>query len=918
MSVVDDAVADADRWLAGAAIDRSAVLFVIGLGEGHLLGALERRGWRGRVIALEPGGTSPLAPSAALTILTGPDYTGLDQAVMALEPDCEQPVVVGDPAVMRGCRDEAVRVSRLVVRAWFGARANQEARRKYAGPYLLNTLRNLPAIAASEDAGLLVDAFVGLPAVLVAAGPSLDVNLPEIVAHRDKVVLIAVDTALRPLLTAGVPPDVVVALDPSDANASHLVDLPACPRTWLVGEGSLDPVAFDHFAGRTCVFRVADHHPWPWLRGLGLDHHPLRAWGSVLTTAFDLALQMGCDPIVFTGADLAFSGGRPYARGTTFEEEWRRARAWGDALETSWAQRVAAWPETVEPGVAGTPARTAPHLCAFRDWIAAEAARASGRTVVNATGAGILAGPAIRQATLPEALRGRAPLAVSAADLLRQRQGSRERRDRQVLPPVPDDVRRDWQTFAGVTVEAIDDALRPAAPLGASAVVAPGDLPATSPEPDTDERYLQELAGTMSVRRHRLTSPDQDLLGELRALTDGLRASDAVVVVDDVGVGAGAHVRQAVDALLCERPDLWLEYRRFVDHASRLTILRGGASRRTVPAHEADRAKWDPAHEAVAFELVPLLARQLGSRSVLDLGCGAGYWLRAFEAAGVTDVQGVTARTTPLGALPDPGRRFDLCLCLEVAQQLAPADQDALIGACTRASDVVVFSSRLPGAPGSSPHDRPLQYWAERFWRHGYVLDDTLRQVLERRADIPRSVFDVMVTFRRVREASAAAAEDGAEVSLRALALASAARLNDLYTQKIWWAVAALDRERSAQIETPQPEDQPWRIPASRLLTAPDGARVFRFRTGAARWCVTHPASTLRVLEDGRALPSLDAGTPPNRPGGGWTRWRDEIRLWASDGSDPRTNRRHYSLHLPPHVAWAESRVLHDVLAADL
>ncbi len=248
--------ADPARWLDGADIDRSAVLFVIGLGDGGLLTALARRGWRGKVVALEPSGTSSQTPSPDLTILRGPDYQGLDDVVRAFEPDCEQPVVVGDPAVLRASRDEAVRVSRLVVRAWFGARANQEARRKYAGPYLLNTLRNLPTIAAEGDAATLVRLFPGRPALLVAAGPSLDANLPAIAAHRDRVVLIAVDTALRPLLAAGLAPDLVVALDPSDVNASHLVDLPLCPRTWLVAEGSLDSGAFRHFAGRTHVHTI--------------------------------------------------------------------------------------------------------------------------------------------------------------------------------------------------------------------------------------------------------------------------------------------------------------------------------------------------------------------------------------------------------------------------------------------------------------------------------------------------------------------------------------------------------------------------------------------------------------------------------------------------------------------------------------
>jgi GTPase SAR1 family protein len=47
----------------------------------------------------------------------------------------------------------------------------------------------------------------------------------------------------------------------------------------------------------------SDHEPWPWLRSLGLDRSVLEVWGSVLTGAVDLAIRMGCSPIVLVGAD---------------------------------------------------------------------------------------------------------------------------------------------------------------------------------------------------------------------------------------------------------------------------------------------------------------------------------------------------------------------------------------------------------------------------------------------------------------------------------------------------------------------------------------------------------------------------------------------------------------------------------------
>ena len=104
-------------------------------------------------------------------------------------------------------------------------------------------------------------------------------------------------------------------------------------------------------------------------------------------------------------------------------------------------------------------------------------------------------------------------------------------------------------------------------------------------------------------------------------------------------------------------------------------------------------------------------------------------------------------------------------------------------------------------------------------------------------------------------------------------------------------------------------------IPRSRLLAASDSTRVFRFRTEAARWYLTHQGGAVHVFEDQRRLAEVaSVAALADTAGGGWTRWRDEIHIVASDGSDPRSGRHHYRLVLPSHVAWAESAPSSDVL----
>ena len=265
----------------------------------------------------------------------------------------------------------------------------------------------------------------------------------------------------------------------------------------------------------------------------------------------------------------------------------------------------------------------------------------------------------------------------------------------------------------------------------------------------------------------------------------------------------------------------------------------------------------------------------------------------------------------PLDAVPDLGRRFDVCLCLEVVQRVAPDAQEKIVAACARLSDVVVFSSRVPGTPGSSPHDRPLPYWAALFWRHGYVLDDSLRSRSDERWNFPQSVYDCLVIFRRQFTPEQAADPSPAGRALTDVVLRSAARIHELYTQGVWWALAAINAA------TPAPRSRMTRMvmPPARLAPSSIEGRVFRFRTDTARWYLTHHAATIQVFEDGLALPDVGPfDALAAAPRGGWAIWRDELTIKATDGSDPRTNGREYTVAVPSHVAWAERQPFEDSL----
>src|SRR5689334_7856178 len=86
-----------------------------------------------------------------------------------------------------------------------------------------------------------------------------------------------------------------------------------------------------------------------------------------------------------------------------------------------------------------------------------------------------------------------------------------------------------------------------------------------------------------------------------------------------------------------------------------------------------------------ASVVVPLLLKHVAVQSVVDIGCGVAPWLAQFIAAGIEDVIGLDGDYVERSMLKIPverflshdlntpirlGRKFDLAVCLEVAEHL--------------------------------------------------------------------------------------------------------------------------------------------------------------------------------------------------------------------------------------------------------
>ena len=144
--------------------------------------------------------------------------------------------------------------------------------------------------------------------------------------------------------------------------------------------------------------------------------------------------------------------------------------------------------------------------------------------------------------------------------------------------------------------------------------------------------------------------------------------------------------------------------------------------------------------------IVPIINDLIAPRSVCDVGCGVGTWLRAWSDLGVSQICGLDGdyvdqaqlmiekqfflRHDLRRTLPSIGT-FDLVLSLEVAEHL-PADRaESFIADLTTLAPVVLFSAAIPNQGGTNHINEQWQdYWADLFKARGFTAFDVVRPLI--------------------------------------------------------------------------------------------------------------------------------------------------------------------------------------------
>jgi SAM-dependent methyltransferase len=143
-------------------------------------------------------------------------------------------------------------------------------------------------------------------------------------------------------------------------------------------------------------------------------------------------------------------------------------------------------------------------------------------------------------------------------------------------------------------------------------------------------------------------------------------------------------------------------------------------------------------------EIVPFIMEKFYPQSVVDVGCGNGTFLHVFFESGVKDILGVDGSWVDRSTLffPEPfflekdlekdlniNRKFDLVLCLEVAEHLSEDVASNFVSNLTNLGNIIIFSAAINNQGGQNHiNEQHFHYWIDKFDKRGFLFYDIFRR----------------------------------------------------------------------------------------------------------------------------------------------------------------------------------------------
>lgn len=173
---------------------------------------------------------------------------------------------------------------------------------------LRNHYLNIDSCILAGDGKEIEGKYKGVPAIIVAAGPSLDKNIDDLKAAQGKALIIACDASYQICLEHGIIPDAIASIERGIETYQAFFEGRTFDKNLvLLAPSLLWPNIHEEFPGKQ--FLVVKNYLGleGWWQSIFPNEIFLNTGHSCATLAFSFVKWAGCENVIYAGLDLAYT-----------------------------------------------------------------------------------------------------------------------------------------------------------------------------------------------------------------------------------------------------------------------------------------------------------------------------------------------------------------------------------------------------------------------------------------------------------------------------------------------------------------------------------------------------------------------------------------------------------------------------------
>lgn len=171
-----------------------------------------------------------------------------------------------------------------------------------------NIIANVEEIISSPSLSCLENKFQNTPVFIISNGPSLDKNIMDLKKIAGKGLIISTESAILPLMKNKIKPDILCVIERiENSYLYHFKDKNYPDDISLLALALINKNIFPSFSGpKIPIFRNTESINMWINKFLGESKSSIDAGANVSHLAFEIAVYIGANPIIFVGQDFAF------------------------------------------------------------------------------------------------------------------------------------------------------------------------------------------------------------------------------------------------------------------------------------------------------------------------------------------------------------------------------------------------------------------------------------------------------------------------------------------------------------------------------------------------------------------------------------------------------------------------------------